>query len=130
MLRGGVVAYATEVKLRVLDVPADLLARHGAVHPDVAMAMASGVRVLLGADLGVATTGVAGPDPVGGHRPGRPTSPWSGPRASVVSLPAAAGADRAAVRAGAVTWRWTRRCAMWVTSRGERWIPPERGMGQ
>ncbi len=43
-LRGGVVAYAADVKHTVLGVPTDLLARHGTVHPEVALAMASGVR--------------------------------------------------------------------------------------
>jgi nicotinamide-nucleotide amidase len=60
--RGGVVAYATDLKASLLGVPAGLLDRHGAVHPDVAVAMAQGARRRLGADLGVATTGVAGPD--------------------------------------------------------------------
>lgn len=62
-LRGGVVAYATDLKASALDVPADLLAARGAVDPAVATAMAAGVREALGADWGLATTGVAGPDP-------------------------------------------------------------------
>jgi PncC family amidohydrolase len=61
-LRGGVVAYANEVKEAVLGVPADVLAAHGAVSAQVAIAMADGVRARLGADVGVAVTGVAGPD--------------------------------------------------------------------
>jgi nicotinamide-nucleotide amidase len=65
-VRGGVVAYATDVKRDVLGVDADLLATEGAVHPVVAHQMADGVRRLLGADVGVATTGVAGPDPQDG----------------------------------------------------------------
>ena len=60
--RGGVIAYATELKARLLGVPEDLLAREGAVHPEVAAAMAEGVRKLTGADYGLAVTGVAGPD--------------------------------------------------------------------
>ena len=60
--RGAVVAYAADVKAAVLDVPSGLLARHGAVHPDVAAAMAAGVRGRIKATAGVATTGVAGPD--------------------------------------------------------------------
>lgn len=70
VLRGGVVAYATDLKTLLLDVDPDLLARHGAVHPAVAEQMAVGVRLRLGSDLGVATTGVAGPEPSGGHAPG------------------------------------------------------------
>ena len=68
--RGGIVAYATELKTALLGVPASLLARHGPVHPDVARAMAAGVRDRLGATWGLATTGVAGPDPVDGLAPG------------------------------------------------------------
>ncbi|MBE1534915.1 CinA family nicotinamide mononucleotide deamidase-related protein [Actinomadura algeriensis] len=64
---GGVVAYATDLKRRLLDVPGDLLAEHGAVHPDVAAAMAAGVRDRLGATYGVAVTGVAGPEPQDGR---------------------------------------------------------------
>jgi nicotinamide-nucleotide amidase len=67
VLRGAVVAYATDLKAELLDVDPDLLAREGAVHPDVAAAMARGVATRLGADYGVATTGVAGPDPQDGH---------------------------------------------------------------
>ncbi|MGB6456757.1 MAG: CinA family protein [Streptosporangiaceae bacterium] len=70
VVRGGVVAYATELKAVLLGVPADLLARQGAVDPDVAAAMAGGVRRLLGATYGLATTGVAGPGPADGKPPG------------------------------------------------------------
>ena len=70
VLRGGVVAYATDVKATVLGVDRELLAARGAVDPDVAVAMAEGVRRLLDADVGLATTGVAGPDPQDGHPPG------------------------------------------------------------
>ncbi len=59
--RGGVVAYATELKGQILGVDARLLAEHGPVYAPVAVAMADGVRKLLGATVGVATTGVAGP---------------------------------------------------------------------
>jgi PncC family amidohydrolase len=61
-LRGGVVAYADEVKRSVLGVPAAVLEAHGAVSAQVAVAMAEGVRTAIGSDLGVAVTGVAGPD--------------------------------------------------------------------
>ncbi len=70
VLRGGVVAYATELKHTLLDVPAGLLAARGAVDPDVAEAMALGVLRRTGADLAVATTGVAGPDPQDGQSVG------------------------------------------------------------
>lgn len=58
---GGVVAYADDVKVRSLGVPEAVLARYGAVSALAAAAMASGVRERLGADVGVAVTGVAGP---------------------------------------------------------------------
>jgi nicotinamide-nucleotide amidase len=69
-VRGGIVAYATELKAELLGVPADLLARHGPVHHEVAVAMATGVRQRLGATYGAATTGVAGPGPADGHPQG------------------------------------------------------------
>ena len=65
--RGGVVAYATELKADLLGVDAVMLRRHGAVYPAVAAAMAQGVRARLGATYGVATTGVAGPEPSDGQ---------------------------------------------------------------
>ncbi|MFM9371846.1 CinA family protein [Streptomyces sp. Da 82-17] len=60
--RGSVTAYATELKQRVLGVDGTLLAERGAVDPEVARQMAQGVRGALGADWGIATTGVAGPE--------------------------------------------------------------------
>jgi nicotinamide-nucleotide amidase len=69
-MRGGVVAYATDVKQSLLKVDADLLASAGAVDPAVAWQMAERVRTLLHADVGVSTTGVAGPDPQEGKAVG------------------------------------------------------------
>jgi len=68
---GGVVAYDTAIKHSLLGVDADLLARRGAVDPEVARQMAVGVRTALAvdgraADIGISTTGVAGPDPQDG----------------------------------------------------------------
>ena len=62
VFRGGVVAYANEIKQAELDVPADLLAEYGAVSPEVAEAMAKGARARLGVDVAVSVTGIAGPD--------------------------------------------------------------------
>jgi nicotinamide-nucleotide amidase len=67
VFRGGIVAYATDLKASLLGVPAWLLERYGAVHPEVAAAMAGGVRRRLDATFGLATTGVAGPDPADGQ---------------------------------------------------------------
>ena len=61
-LRGGIVAYANEVKRDALGVPDALLAAHGAVSAQVALAMADGARQRLGVDIAVSVTGVAGPD--------------------------------------------------------------------
>ena len=61
-VRGGIVAYANEVKTALLGVPAEVLEAHGAVSAQVAVAMAEGARERLGTDLGVGVTGVAGPD--------------------------------------------------------------------
>jgi nicotinamide-nucleotide amidase len=59
---GGVVSYADDVKESALGVPREVLERYGAVSAEAAKAMADGVRERLGADVGVAVTGVAGPD--------------------------------------------------------------------
>ena len=70
VLLGGVVAYTNQVKAQILGVDAEFLATRGAVDGQVATAMARGVMDLLGADVAVATTGVAGPGPSDGHEPG------------------------------------------------------------
>jgi nicotinamide-nucleotide amidase len=101
VVRGGVVAYATDLKATLLGVDAELLARVGAVDADVAREMAQGVRARLDATWGLATTGVAGPDSQDGHAPGVVFVAVAGPNsASVVRLEAAGG--RAEVRAAAV----------------------------
>jgi PncC family amidohydrolase len=66
--RGGVIAYADDVKAERLGVSRHLLATHGAVSPEVAEAMAASVRLRLEASLGVGITGVAGPD-ASDHKP-------------------------------------------------------------
>jgi len=101
VLRGAVVAYATDVKASVLGVDGELLSAHGAVHPEVARQMAQRVRGVLGADVGLATTGVAGPDPQDGHDPGTVFVAASSPVATEVRAVRLAG-GRGAVRAGAV----------------------------
>lgn len=102
-LLGGVVAYATELKHTLLDVPAGLLAARGAVDPDVAEAMALGVLRRTGADVAVATTGVAGPD----AQDGRPVGlvyvgiAVGGNRPRVSSTAHRFDGDRAEIRAAA-----------------------------
>jgi nicotinamide-nucleotide amidase len=108
VLRGGVVAYDTRVKHSLLGVEAEVLAAHGPVHPDVAVQMAVGVRRALAVDgvepdIGLATTGVAGPGPQDGHPAG---TAYIGLAIGhdVRSLHLVADGDRAAVRV-AVTAR-------------------------
>lgn len=72
VVTGGVVAYNTAIKRSLLNVDAALLAARGAVDPEVARQMASGVRTRLAVDgvqasIGISTTGVAGPDPQDGQ---------------------------------------------------------------
>jgi nicotinamide-nucleotide amidase len=100
-VRGGVVAYATELKAALLGVPADLLERHGAVHGAVAAAMAEGARERLGASTGVATTGVAGPDPAEGKPVGTVFVAVAGP-GGLASRQLALTGDREEIRAATV----------------------------
>ena len=101
VLRGGVLAYATDLKAAVLGVDLKLLAEVGPVAADVAEQMASGVRALMGATYGLATTGVAGPDPVGGRGVGAVYVAVAGPESSRVKALVLSG-DRAAIRAQSV----------------------------
>src|SRR5438132_12182773 len=87
VVRGGVVAYHDDLKRQVLGVAAEVLVGHGAVSAEAAEAMAHGVRRLAGADLGLATTGIAGP---GGATPAKPVG---------LAYVAAVDAARAVVRA-------------------------------
>jgi nicotinamide-nucleotide amidase len=68
--RGGVIAYATDLKSSLLGVSESVLADGGAVQGQVALEMATGVAVKLNADFGLAVTGVAGPSSQDGHLPG------------------------------------------------------------
>ena len=61
VFKGAVVAYANTAKTKVLGVPAEMIEKHGVVSHDVVESMAKGVRCLMEADYGVATTGIAGP---------------------------------------------------------------------
>ena len=105
-VRGGVVAYATDLKHRILGVDAGLLAAHGPVHPDVARQMAEGVRAVTGpadgsADVGIATTGIAGPTSPDGQPVGTVHIGIATPeRTQVVSVVLEGDRDR--IRHGAV----------------------------
>ncbi|WP_084127129.1 CinA family protein [Demequina sp. NBRC 110054] len=101
VLLGGIVSYTVEAKHALLGVPAELLDERGPVSEEVAIAMATGVRARLCSDIGVSTTGVAGPDPHDGKQPG---TVWvgvataSGASAHKLAL----SGDRAAIRQAAV----------------------------
>ncbi|MCL2515410.1 MAG: nicotinamide-nucleotide amidohydrolase family protein [Microbacteriaceae bacterium] len=106
VVNGGVVVYATQIKHTVVGVDDGLLAEHGPVHPEVARQLAERVRVVLAvdgraADIGVSTTGVAGPDPQGGRPVGTVFVGVASGAATHVEVLQLSG-DRAAIRAAAV----------------------------
>ncbi|QFG69086.1 CinA family protein [Ornithinimicrobium pratense] len=101
-VRGGVVAYVDEVKAGVLGIPGRVLEEDGAVSRACAVAMAQGVRDLLGADWGLATTGVAGPGPSGGKAAGSVHIAVAGEQRSAHRALTLRG-TRTQVRADAVT---------------------------
>ncbi len=111
---GGVVSYSNAAKRDLLGVGEDMLASHGAVSAQVAVAMAAGAAERLGADIAVAVTGVAGPDggsadkPVGlvyiaVHDPSGADVRryhWAGDRAANIEASAAAAIDLLLERLG------------------------------
>jgi len=105
VVRGGIVAYATPIKHSLLGVDAALLEREGAVDPNVAMQMATGARVAAAIDgapatYGVATTGVAGPDPQDGKPVGLVYVGVAGP-SGVEAVELRLAGDRSEIRAEA-----------------------------
>ena len=96
---GGVVSYATRVKEELLGVDRALVARDGVVSAGCAEAMAEAVRRVVGADVGVSTTGVAGPEPQEGKPVGL-VYVGVADGAATVSRELRVEGDRAAVRAG------------------------------
>ncbi|MGC9666432.1 CinA family protein [Planosporangium sp. 12N6] len=101
VFRGGLVVYATDLKRTLAGVPGELLAERGPVDPDVVLALADGARRACGADWGLATTGVAGPEPQAGMPVGTVYLACRGPAGGEVRGMTFEG-DRADVRAGAV----------------------------
>jgi nicotinamide-nucleotide amidase len=103
--RGGVVAYTPEVKRDLLGVAQATLDGPGVVSEECAVEMATGVRKAFGADVGIATTGVAGPEPLEGQPPGEVWVAVSGPGGEEARRFVAPG-DREQVR------RWAEQSAL------------------
>ena len=99
---GGVITYATRLKVDLLAVPSEVVEGHGVVSAECASAMAGGVRELVGADVGVATTGVAGPDPQEGKPVGLVYVAVADPAGVVVEELSLTG-DRGTIRQATVT---------------------------
>ncbi len=114
--RGGVIAYAAAVKSSLLNVDAAVIAAHGTVSEETAIAMATGVQNLLGTSVAVATTGAAGPDPLEGHPPGTVFVAVADPFASRAELHTMASPSS---RAAVVTWAAARAVGLLTRRLGE-----------
>jgi nicotinamide-nucleotide amidase len=101
VFRGGLVVYATDLKASLAGVPAELLVRRGPVDPEVARLLAVGARERCAADWGLATTGVAGPDPQDGVAVGTVYLGLAGP-AGVTARRLTLAGDRPTIRRAAV----------------------------
>lgn len=102
VLRGGLAAYATDVKSSVLGVDPDLIRREGVVSAACAAAMATAARTLFAADWAVSATGVAGPAEQDGIPVGTVYVAVAGPEAAIGRQLALSG-DRARIRSATVT---------------------------
>lgn len=104
VLRGGIVAYANDVKSALIGVPSELIAEHGAVSAEVAVSLATQIRVVLGSDVGIGVTGIAGP---GGGSATKPTGlvhvAVVGPQGLEQRLERRFPGDRDAVRSNSAT---------------------------
>ena len=109
VLRGGLVTYATDLKISLAGVAPDVIARHGVVSSHCAEAMAVGARDRCGSSWGVSLTGVAGPDAQDGHPVGEvwiglasPTGGITATRATGNGAEGLLPGDRGAIRSAAV----------------------------
>jgi nicotinamide-nucleotide amidase len=98
VFRGGLIVYATDLKAALAGVPEDLLAERGPVDPEVAALLAAGARRRCAADWGLATTGVAGPDPQHGIPPGTVYVGLAWPDGAATARRLDLPGDRAAIR--------------------------------
>lgn len=101
VVRGGIVAYTPEAKINLLGVPVDLIRRYGTVDEHVGASMANAARRRFGSIYGVATTGVAGPDPSEGKPVGTVHIAIAGPQGTHSYRLELAG-DRDTIRNGTV----------------------------
>ena len=101
ILKGSIVAYSVEIKMRELSVPQELIDRAGVVSEEVALAMADGIRARLNTTWSIASTGVAGPGPHQGIAAGTVWLAIVGPNTRETVKLALEG-DRETVRRGAV----------------------------
>jgi nicotinamide-nucleotide amidase len=102
VFRGGLVVYATDLKASLGGVDAALLAERGPVDPDVAIQLARGAALRCGADWGLSTTGVAGPDPQNGIAPGTVYIGLSDPDGATTARRLDLTGDRPAIRRAVV----------------------------
>lgn len=102
VFRGGLVPYATELKATLVGVDRGLLDRVGPVAAEVAAALAVGVRQRCGADWGIGTTGVAGPDPQDCHPPGTVFVGVANPAGDATVRALNLSGDRSEIRAATV----------------------------
>jgi nicotinamide-nucleotide amidase len=99
----GVVSYANTAKEKLLDVPAELLVREGAVSEAVVIAMARGILELSKADIGVAVSGIAGPSGGSVEKPvGTVWFAWMTNAGKIISSRQQFAGDRAAIQEQAV----------------------------
>lgn len=101
ILRGSIVAYSVEIKMRELYVPQELIDRAGVVSEEVALAMADGIKARMNTTWSMASTGVAGPGPHHGIAAGTVWLAIVGPETRETVKLALEG-DRETVRRGAV----------------------------
>ncbi|MFI5956971.1 CinA family protein [Cryptosporangium sp. NPDC051539] len=103
VFRGGLVPYATDLKAALVGVDPDLLDRLGPVAAEVAAALAAGTAQRCGADWGIGTTGVAGPDPQDGKPAGTVFVGVAGPAGPPAVRALHLAGDRPAIRAATVS---------------------------
>lgn len=121
--RGGLVTYASDLKVTLAGVDADVVRRVGVIDEQTAIQMALGARRVCRADLGVAVTGVAGPDGQDGHPPGEVWLAVAGPGRLVATTYVVLPGDRGRIRQQVV------RAALWLLDDALGQMALSRGTG-